>query len=155
MPDVYKQFGEANDQQYKTRYLVPVGDTTLFTGSEPLRIAGYVGRHFQHDHDRRGSSGQGCGVDQARRFRLRSAVPNSGSAGVKDGWLHVAMADGSVRSLPTTMDPKLLSTLYTRAAARELIGKPCMLGCRRRSSQRAGYDGYHGPGRTHGAKPSL
>lgn len=39
MPEIYGLSGGARDRQHKTRYLVPVGDATLFKGSEPLRIA--------------------------------------------------------------------------------------------------------------------
>jgi len=114
MPAVYGLPGGAADGQSKTRYLLPIGEGALFDGGEPPM--------FRDIRD--GTSNTIMIVEAAATkaviwtqpgdLAIDFKLPATGLAGVSEGWLHVTMADGSIRSLPSTIESKLLSALYTR-----------------------------------------
>jgi hypothetical protein len=115
MPETFGVFGGAKDQQDKTRYQVPVGDSTLFTGSKPKRMADLEDGTSNTILIVETASDKAVIWTKPDDLAFDITAPKSGLAGVKDGWLHVAMADGSVRSFPVSIAPKLLSALYTRS----------------------------------------
>jgi hypothetical protein len=114
MPDVYKTAGSKPEDQHKTRFLVSVGESTLFPGRESIK--------YRQITD--GMSNTIMLVQAAAEHAVVWTIPKdiesdlkkplAGIAGAKPGWFHVAMGDGSVRSIPTTVAPEDLKNLLVR-----------------------------------------
>jgi hypothetical protein len=114
MPDLYKDPGSQADGQQKTRYQVPVGQSTIFPGRKTVRLS----------EIRDGTSNTILLVQVTKEhavvwtkpedWALDPNAPTKGIAGDQSGWFHVVMADGSLRSLPTTVDLEQLRCLLDR-----------------------------------------
>ncbi len=115
MPKVFQSPENRADKNYKTRFLVPVGETTIFPGRKAIGFALI----------RDGSSNTVLLVQAASEsavvwtkpddLQLDPKAPQTGIFGPKPGWFHVTMADGGARSIPTTVKPALLRNLFDRA----------------------------------------
>jgi hypothetical protein len=114
MPEVYRSFNVRLNRDGKTVFVLPVGTQTAFSG-------GPKGPRYPQDF-KDGTSNTVLVVtaDDAHAvpwtrpedLRFDPERPNAGLARYPDGYL-VGMADGSVRFLSATVDPKKLLPVFT------------------------------------------
>ena len=114
MPTVYKNPGSKIADEGRTNYLTVRGENTVFPGRESVT--------FKAISD--GSSNTIMLVDASDRkaviwakpddFEYDERIPLNESLGLWPDSFAVGMADGSVRSLPLSIDPKILKALFTR-----------------------------------------
>jgi hypothetical protein len=122
MPAVYSSPNDPDLMtQGKTRYLVPVGDGTLFDGEKGPRIRDITD----------GTSNTIMAVEAHHDSAVIWTKPDDldidfdepllGLQHSRNGGFHVLLADGSVRFVSDNIDPETLKKLFTRAGA-EIIG---------------------------------
>ncbi|NOZ40333.1 MAG: DUF1559 domain-containing protein [Planctomycetes bacterium] len=115
IPKAFQSPENPADKKHKTRFLVPVGKTTIFPGRKAMSFASI----------RDGSSNTIMLVQVASEsavvwtkpddLQFDPKSPLTGIAEPKQGWFQVTMADASTRSIPTTVKPELLRNLFGRA----------------------------------------
>jgi hypothetical protein len=114
MPEVYRSFNVKLNREGKTVFVLPVGPQTAFSG-------GPKGPRFSQDFpDGTSNTVLVVTADDAHAvpwtrpedLRFDPERPNAGLARYPDGYL-VGMADGSVRFLSATVDPKKLLPVFT------------------------------------------
>ena len=115
MPDFYKSPRDRQGDQTKTRIVAPVGDETIFPKDKPTQI-----RHILDGTSNTILFLQVPAKDavvwtQPDDRLIDAKKPAGGLGGAAAGWTHVALADGSVRSILNTAEPRLIHELLTRA----------------------------------------
>ena len=114
MPKVYRTAGHTHEDQHKTCFLVSLGETTLFPGRKTVSLRQVVDGTSNTIMLVQVAAEHAVVWTKPDDITLDPKTPLSGIAGAKPGWFHVALADGSVRSIPTTVDPDLLRRLFVR-----------------------------------------
>lgn len=120
IPEAFQSPENRAEKKYKTRFLVPVGKTTIFPGRKALGMRQITD----------GSSNTIMIVQTAPEHAVVWTKPDdipfdpksplTGIAGPKQGWFQVTMADGSTRSIPATVKPELLRNLFGRSDGKPL-----------------------------------
>jgi prepilin-type processing-associated H-X9-DG protein len=120
MPVVYRPANRKLAAQYKTTYLAPRGEETMFPAKRGVRIQEVLDGTsntillIDADDDR--------AVVWTRPDDLTydGKQPDKGLSARHGGKIMVGMADGSVQFLPGDIDKKLLHALFTRAGGEEV-----------------------------------
>lgn len=115
MPSIYRSPASKVADQGKTNYLTVRGEGTIFPGKE--------GMTFGKIRD--GSSNTLMTVEVSDKnaviwtkpddFQYDEKDPKKGLIGLWPGGFHAGFADGSVRFFQSSIDPKVLNALFTRA----------------------------------------
>jgi hypothetical protein len=115
MPKIYRAPGSKAAKEFKTNYLVPRGDDTMFPGSETIRPAQVP--------DGLSNTLMIVEADDARAvtwtkpddFEVDSKQPKAGIVGLRHGGFIAAFGDGSVRFIKDAIKPATLKALFSRA----------------------------------------
>jgi hypothetical protein len=115
MPKIYRAPGGKAAKDFKTNYLVPRGDDTMFPGATAIRPAqvpdGLSNTLLIVEAD----DSHAVTWTKPDDFEVDSSRPKAGIVGLRRGGFIAAFGDGSVRFIKDAVKPATLKALFTRA----------------------------------------
>jgi hypothetical protein len=115
MPKIYAAPGSKAAREFKTNYLVPRGDETIFNKGKKPRIQDITDGTSNTIMIVEASDERAVTWTKPDDYEFDGKQPMAGLVGLRRGGFLAAFADGSVRFLKDTIKGETLKALFTRA----------------------------------------
>jgi hypothetical protein len=115
MPKVFAAPGSKVAKDFKTNYLVPRGDDTIFPGAKSIRIGDIADGTSQTILVVEANDDRAVIWTKPDDFEIDPKQPKAGLAGLRRGGFLATFADGSAHFVKGTTKPETIRALFTRA----------------------------------------
>jgi hypothetical protein len=126
MPDVYKSPGSKGAAEFKTVYLTPRSDKTLFPANRSLGFLEVTDGTIRTITVLEVSDERAVIWTKPDDYEVDEKNPAAGLVGLRPGEFLALFGSGMVRQIPANISPELLNSTYTRSGGEKIDSKMFM-----------------------------